>query len=161
MATGASLRLKGNGKCAVSKQLHLNQLGFRLWCLVNLIYPKSHILTTHHTCPKFWTSVLLLVDVSKTFWTSGKQCRLLSDAAYCGRFMWVFVGRAHVSEGTFSHVEAIFIFQRITKTCLFKYIENFTTKKWTFSDNIFWYFSYVCSKHRLWVLVRTASLRRF
>ena len=45
----------------------------------------------------------------------------------------------------------------ITKTCLFKYIENFTTKIWKFSDEKFWYFSYFCSKHRLWVLVRTAS----
>ena len=49
----------------------------------------------------------------------------------------------------------------ITKTCLFKYIENFITKKWNFSDKKFWYFSYFCSKHRLWVLVRTASARRF
>ena len=49
----------------------------------------------------------------------------------------------------------------ITKTRLFKYIENFTTKKWKFSDEKFWYFSYFCSKHRLWVLVRTASSRRF
>ena len=30
-----------------------------------------------------------------------------------------------------------------------------------FSDKKFWYFSYFCSKHRLWVLVRTASPRRF
>ena len=29
----------------------------------------------------------------------------------------------------------------ITKTRLFKYIENFTTKKWKFSDKKFWYFS--------------------
>ena len=28
----------------------------------------------------------------------------------------------------------------ITKTCLFKYTENFTTKKWKFSDKIFWFF---------------------
>ena len=28
----------------------------------------------------------------------------------------------------------------ITKTCLFKYTENFTTKKWKFSDEKFWYF---------------------
>ena len=27
----------------------------------------------------------------------------------------------------------------ITKTCLFKYTENFTTKKWKFSDKTFWY----------------------
>ena len=32
--------------------------------------------------------------------------------------------------------------------------ENFQIKK-------SWYFSYFCSKHRLWVLVRTASARRF
>ena len=49
----------------------------------------------------------------------------------------------------------------ITKTCLFKYIENLTTKKWKLSDKKFWYFSCFCSKHRLWVLVRTASMRRF
>ena len=30
-----------------------------------------------------------------------------------------------------------------------------------FSDKTFWYFSYFCSKHRLRVLVRTASSRRF
>ena len=32
--------------------------------------------------------------------------------------------------------------------------ENFQIKK-------IWYFSYFCSKHRLWVLVKTASSRRF
>ena len=37
----------------------------------------------------------------------------------------------------------------ITKTCPFKYTENFTTKKWKFSDKKFWYFSYFCSQHRL------------
>ena len=36
----------------------------------------------------------------------------------------------------------------ITKTFLFKYLENFTIKKWKFSDEKFWYFSYFCSKHR-------------
>ena len=34
----------------------------------------------------------------------------------------------------------------ITKTCLFKYTENFTTKNWKFSGKKFWYFSYFCSK---------------
>ena len=52
--------------------------------------------------------------------------------------------------------------QVITKTCLFKYTENFTTKKWKFSDKKkIWYFLYFCAKHILWVLVRTASPRRF
>ena len=45
----------------------------------------------------------------------------------------------------------------ITKTCLFKYTETFTTTNWKFSDKKFWYFSYFCSKHRLWVLVRTRA----
>ena len=45
----------------------------------------------------------------------------------------------------------------ITKTCLFKYTENFTTKKWKFSDKKILYFTYFWSKHRLWVLVRTVS----
>ena len=34
-------------------------------------------------------------------------------------------------------------------------------KKGKKSDKKYWYFSYFCSKHRLWVLVRTASTRRF
>ena len=37
----------------------------------------------------------------------------------------------------------------ITKTRLFKYIENFTSKSWKNSDKELWYFSYFCSKHRL------------
>ena len=43
----------------------------------------------------------------------------------------------------------------ITKTRLFKYIENFISKNWKFSDKKLLYFSYFCSKHRLWVLLRT------
>ena len=57
------------------------------------------------------------------------------------------------------------LFQRpgicITKTRLFKYIENCTTKNGKISRQTLRYFSYFCSKHRLWVLVRTASSRRF
>ena len=37
---------------------------------------------------------------------------------------------------------------------------NFTTKNWMFSIKILIFFSYFCSKHRLWVLVRTASAVR-
>ena len=54
-----------------------------------------------------------------------------------------------------------FFRSHITKTRLFKYIDNFTSKNWKISDKKLWYFSYFCSKHRLWVLVRTASARRF
>ena len=37
----------------------------------------------------------------------------------------------------------------IMKTRLFKYIENFTTKNWKFSDKNSDIFTYFCSKHRL------------
>ena len=40
--------------------------------------------------------------------------------------------------------------QNITKTRLFKYIENFTSKIWKFSEKKLGYFSNFCSKHTLW-----------
>ena len=46
-------------------------------------------------------------------------------------------------------------FESTTKTCLFKYIENFTSKNRKFSDKKLLYFSYFCSKYRLWVLFRS------
>ena len=52
------------------------------------------------------------------------------------------------------------VWSYITKTCLFKYTENFTIKKWKFSDKNSDIFSYFCWKHNLWVLVRTASTKR-
>ena len=45
------------------------------------------------------------------------------------------------------------------KTCLFK-LKMLQPKKENFQIKI-WYFSNFCSKHRLWVLVRTALPRRF
>ena len=48
----------------------------------------------------------------------------------------------------------------ITKTRIFKYIKKNHRQNWKFSDEKLWYFSYFCSKHRLWILVRTASLTR-
>ena len=35
----------------------------------------------------------------------------------------------------------------ITKTCLSKYIENLTTKKWNFSDKKFWYFFQISAQN--------------
>ena len=48
----------------------------------------------------------------------------------------------------------------ITKTHIFKYIENFTTKNLKFSDKNYDIFP-ISAQNRLWVLVRTASPRRF
>ena len=61
----------------------------------------------------------------------------------------------------FIHLQVALYRIIITKTSLFKYTEIFTTKNWNFSDKNSDIFSYFCSKHRLWVLVRTASARRF
>ena len=55
-------------------------------------------------------------------------------------------------------------FKSVSKMALlhrFYCTENFTTKKWKFTYDKFWYVSSFCSKHRLWVLVRTASVMRF
>ena len=73
-------------------------------------------------------------------------------------FYWPFQGGSSVAVLLCSCVDA---FICIMKTRLFKYIENFTTKKGKFSDKTFWYFTYSCSKHKLWVLVRTALARRY
>ena len=74
-----------------------------------------------------------------------------------------------ISNTTLLQEKNIFIMyldQHITKTSLFKYLENFSTKKKKKKNENFqlkkiWYFSCFCSKHRLWVLVRTASMRWF
>ena len=60
-----------------------------------------------------------------------------------------------ICSNTRFHIVRLIAFwaQFITKTRLFNYIGKFITKKWKFSDKKFWYFSYICSKHRLWVLV--------
>ena len=38
------------------------------------------------------------------------------------------------------HCSGSILLFTITKTCLFKHTENFTTKKWKFADKKFWYF---------------------
>ena len=58
------------------------------------------------------------------------------------------------------HAEALLI-RPITKTCLFKYTENFTNKNEIFQIKNSDIFSYFCSKHRLWVFVRTASYPQY
>ena len=47
--------------------------------------------------------------------------------------------------------------RRITKTRLFKYTENFTSKNRKFSDKKLWYFSYFCPRHYT-VLTTTHNL---
>ena len=49
----------------------------------------------------------------------------------------------------------------LRKQGLFKYIENSATKKWKCSDKNSDIFHISAKKYRLWLLVRTASLRWF
>ena len=49
----------------------------------------------------------------------------------------------------------------IMKTSLFKYTENYIPKYEKFTVEKFWYSSYFCSKHGLWVCIRSASDRQF
>ena len=52
-------------------------------------------------------------------------------------------------ESVHSNSSRLHICPTITKTRLCKYVENFTSKNWKFSDKNLWYFSYFCSEHRL------------
>ena len=58
--------------------------------------------------------------------------------------VWIYFWRCALRENAYSNMLKISSPKN----------ENFQIKK-------FWYFSYFCSKHRLWVVVRTASTRRF
>ena len=63
-------------------------------------------------------------------------------------FPWFSFRVDPFSEGDLSEVKSY-----ITKTRLFKYIENFTTKNWKCSDKNSEIFLCFCSKHRLRVLI--------
>ena len=120
-------------KCICSSSLFL-------WCLEKLCF----------VIDAFTEYLHLYVWILKIEYTSimGKESwAVLHDRR-------LFMNRRNKTES------AIFV-SYITKTSLFKYIENFTSKNWKFSDKNLWYFSNFCSKHRLWVLIRTASARRF
>ena len=41
--------------------------------------------TPYQTCPKIWTSIWLIANVSKTAWCSSKQCRPWSDDTFCDK----------------------------------------------------------------------------
>ena len=118
---------------------------------------------------------LLLVDMSKHCWTSGKQSRPWSDATKshvcsCASHLQSTCSHWHKHKKAFKggncaatseNVPFDMCADRITKTHPFKYIENFTAKKlkiFGWNTDIF---HISCPKHRLLVLVRTASPRRF
>ena len=176
---------------SLMQKLTKNSSGFSLYtklCQIYIICPKYWDTSTpYHTSLKIWRnpSYYLLMYL-KCFWMNNK-CWPWSDVTYCG--IWseptlfaqacqslLGLFRGFVKQYDIGNFGIIFtsspeaphqdmwVLSRrasITKTCLFKHIENFTTKIWQFLDEKFWYFSSFCSKHRLWVLVRTTSMRRF
>ena len=76
--------------------------------------------------PNIWISSIYFMT-GQTFCVFGAKSGSLS---FDGIFIWI-------------------VHATITKIRLFKYIENFTTKKGKLSDKKIWYFSYFCLKHRL------------
>ena len=59
-----------------------------------------------------------------------------------------------------SNISLHFLYNHYENTPIQIY-RNFHLQKLKIFRRKIWYFSYFCSKHRLWVLVRTASPRRF
>ena len=102
---------------------------------------------------------LSTAEVERVF----SQLKLVKTGHSTAEVERVFSQLKLVKTGHRSCLKTSTLTKLITKTCLFKYIENFTTANCKFSDkkknpDIFSHFR---SKHRLWVLVRTASARRF
>ena len=95
-------------------------------------YPKySHTLTPYHIYPKKEQDHLTTTVCVKRCYMRDKQFRLLSDAA-----IWDYTICPGLS---------------ITKTRLFKYTENFTTKNENFQMNNL--DSFPIFAHRLWYLL--------
>ena len=95
--------------------------------------------------------------------THGIYSSILFKRHNFGDFLLFPIHQAPFRKEDYSRRKSILSSQsNITKTRLFKYIEKFTSKNWKFTNkNKHWYFSHFCSKYSLWVLVRTASVRRF
>ena len=96
-----------------------------------------------------WVYIIILISAQKhRLWVLVRTAEIwkLSEI-----FIWKFscFGRKLFS---------IFTLRKHAYSNILKILQPKTGK---FSDKKFTYFSYFCSKHRLWVLVRTASARRF
>ena len=79
---------------------------------------------------------------------------------YCHHFCCVsLLIRHEASASVFGNIaiyHKAFSLRKHAYSNIQKCTENFTTKNWKFSNKKLWYFSYFSSKHRLWVLFRTA-----
>ena len=108
-------------------------------------------------CPKISMNVWLrfMVTLASAYATMKRWARRFSVVAGAFKIESVRGGSQPLYLKTILRLYLLILY--ITKTCLFNYTENFTTKKWKKNQIKKWYFSYFCSKPRLWVLVRTAS----
>ena len=129
-------------------------IGFSLFCHTNEVkWSNSHRKSTRgHSLMNIDTAVIILCQPTHNI-------IIFNGSQYCiekSRFFSI-----ESCPGVIILWESLYFLKRsITKICLFKYIENFTIEQGKFSDKKNLIFSYF-SKHRLWVLVRTASARRF
>ena len=141
----------------------LQSVVFILWLLVIASSPSS-------PCPtlvRSRDSNTIQKVIYNIIWNrADNNWQLLSDSAAQLHFKEIYAIKisrhSRIIPGTFKQTTpAVRCTCHIMKTRLFKYIENFTIKNWTFQIKKLWYFSNFCSKHRLWVHVRTAPMRRF
>ena len=137
-------------------------MSWNKWCL---IYPLNKRYVTYPYKPP----VLLYTSGVKgvqnyigvfSWWfllqVRGHVSRFLCPAIACVHQTLFSQRYSNILQGNGYTLGEVTLSKFITKTRLFKYIEHFTNKKGKISDKTkFRYFSYFCSKHRLWVLTST------
>ena len=124
------------------------------WCLGHMQPCEQRCCHEVSIKPKFWFSFLNVFYVSNC---NHYRVYLITAAGVKSHVKAIRSLPVIQHSAVFWITESIFC---IMKTSLFKYTENFTTKKWKFSDKNSDIFIFL-SKHKLWVLVRTALLRQF
>ena len=96
------------------------------------------------------TPVVLHLVFEKETWLYCEQYTPWSDFFLRVLSEYALLDQVYLSTQQAHNVETTSIQRSITKTRLFKYTKNFTTKNWKFSDKNSDIFSYFCSKLRLW-----------
>ena len=98
-----------------------------------LLYNKWRTIYQVYPDPLIWQIVEILISLHRlmSIFILKKDFRYQWVAAQLFMRFIIYMYQKHV---------------RITKTRLFKYIENFISKNWKFSDEKLIYFSYFCSK---------------
>ena len=118
------------------------------------VFHVSHGLIGNVTNFHFYSkSVLFMCDIHSLYSLESKCFRQFH--------YWLFINRFNITESAFFPLLFDVIASTLRKHTYSNILKISSPKMEKNSDKKFWYFSYFCSKHRLWVLVRTALARRF